>query len=152
MGLSKDRKTQNNSYNDYTITHGNIVSDGFNLEVAGETQVYALCDDFKDNFNMCVAPYTAHFDITLLRRQKGGFFGWQEMGVMSMDSRSVLMGVIDRYIPDSLSKSSWVAKQEKKKQEKEDKERRLTDDINRLTSLVRQSPEKLEALLTLLGG
>jgi hypothetical protein len=140
-----------NKYNDYPITHGNIVSDGFYLEMPGETQIYGLCSGIKDSFEMRVVPYTAYLDITLLRRQKSGFFGWQEMGVMYLDAHNMLMGVIDRYSPDlKRAADKGPAKKEKTKVEKKEKVDKLSSNINRLTSIARKSPEKLEALLALL--
>lgn len=140
-----------NKYNDYTITHGNIVSEGFNLQVAGETQIYALCEGTKENFKFRHTPYTAYFDPALFRRQKAGFFGWKKMGVMCMDPRDILMGVIDRHIPSGMSKEDWVDKQNTEARDKKEKAEKLDNNINRLTGIARQSPEKLEAILTLLG-
>lgn len=89
----------NNRFNDYALTHGNVLDANGNLTTAGETQVYG----FDRSDVALVMPikqeYQAHDDPTLHRKQKQGFYGWQEFGMACLDARFLCMGVIDRYTP-----------------------------------------------------
>jgi hypothetical protein len=88
--------TKDNTFNDYFIEHGNIVDPNGNPIVIGETQIYGLCEGHKDVLRMPVIPYEAHYDWSLIRRQRAGFFGCQKMGLVCLDARYLVMGVIDR--------------------------------------------------------
>jgi hypothetical protein len=92
-------RASDNSFNDYHITHGNILDENGNLIVAGETQVIGLCEGYQDVLRMPISSYKAHYDWSLLRRQKSGFFGWMDMGMGCLDANHLLMGIIDRYVP-----------------------------------------------------
>lgn len=89
----------NNAFNDYHITHGNVRDENGNLIIAGETQIIGLCEGYKEQLRMPLIPYEAHYDWSLLRKQRTGFFGWQKFGAGCLDGRYLLMGVIDRYVP-----------------------------------------------------
>jgi hypothetical protein len=84
-------------FNDYTPTNVNTVDANGNVTTAGETQVWGFDLSVNDSLVMPVRKeYEAHDDPTLLRQQKQGFFGWEEVGFALLDSRMVGMGVIDR--------------------------------------------------------
>ncbi len=84
-------------FNDYNPTNENIVDANGNVTTAGETQVYGFDLAVNDSLVMPVRKeYEAHDDPTLLRQQKQGFFGWEEVGFALLDSRMVQLGVIDR--------------------------------------------------------
>lgn len=93
------KANREHKFNDYSVLHGNILDENGLLVRAGETQIIGLCKSRKENLIMPLVPYVAHFDWTLLRKQKLGFFGWQKMGMMCQDSRCLVMGVIDRFTP-----------------------------------------------------
>lgn len=94
------RGNTHNKFNDYEIFHSNILNVNGELVRAGETQIIGLCSDCREHFIMPVrSDYEAHVDYSLLRKQKSGFFGWQEFGVASIGSQHILAGVIDRYVP-----------------------------------------------------
>lgn len=87
-----------NAFNNYTITHGNILDANQNLTTAGETQVYGFDRSFTDSLVMPIRKdYEPIDDPTLLRQQQQGFFGWEEIGFGCLDARAMCMGVIDRY-------------------------------------------------------
>jgi hypothetical protein len=88
-----------NAFNGYHITHGNVMDENGNLVIAGETQIIGLCEGYQEQLRMPFIPYEAHYDWTLLRKQRTGFFGWQKFGMGCLDARYLLMGVIDRYVP-----------------------------------------------------
>ncbi len=84
-------------FNDYTPTNVNTVDANGAVTTAGETQVYGFDLSVNDSLVMPVRKeYEAHDDPTLLRQQKQGFFGWEEVGFALLDSRMVQLGVIDR--------------------------------------------------------
>jgi hypothetical protein len=93
------KANENHRFNDYSITHGNIVDENYNLVSAGETQIYGFSDESKMNLKMPINKFQAHWDPALLRRQRVGFFGWEKIGLCCMDSSCLNMGVIDRYTP-----------------------------------------------------
>jgi len=84
-------------FNDYTPTNVNTVDANGNVTTAGETQVWGFDLSVNDSLVMPIRKeYEAHDDPTLLRQQKQGFFGWEEVGFALLDSRMVQLGVIDR--------------------------------------------------------
>ncbi len=84
-------------FNDYTPTNVNNVDANGNVTTAGETQVWGFDLSVNDSLVMPIRKeYEAHDDPTLLRQQKQGFFGWEEVGFALLDSRMVQLGVIDR--------------------------------------------------------
>jgi hypothetical protein len=84
-------------FNDYTPTNVNTVDANGNVTTAGETQIWGFDLSVNDSLVMPIRKeYEAHDDPTLLRQQKQGFFGWEEVGFALLDSRMVSMGVIDR--------------------------------------------------------
>jgi len=86
------------SFNNYTPTHVNNVNANGAVTQAGETQIYGFDLSVNDSLVMPVRKeFEAHDDPTLLRQQKQGFFGWEEVGFALLDSRMVGMGVIDRF-------------------------------------------------------
>jgi len=86
------------SFNNYTPVHINTVDGNGNVTVAGETQIYGFDLSVNDSLVLPVRKeYEAHDDPTLLRQQKQGFFGWEEVGFALLDSRMVNLGVIDRH-------------------------------------------------------
>lgn len=97
-----------NQFNDYTVGHGNVVDQNGNLVIAGETQIYGLCEGYRDVLRMPLKPYQAHYDWTLMRKRQTGFFGWQEIGMTCLDPRRLCMGVIDRYCPSEYDYSKNI--------------------------------------------
>jgi hypothetical protein len=84
-------------FNDYNPTNENIVDSNGSVTTAGETQVYGFDLSVNDSLVMPVRKeFEAHDDPTLLRQQKQGFFGWEEVGFALLDSRMTQLGVIDR--------------------------------------------------------
>jgi len=84
-------------FNDYTPTNINTVDANGNVTTAGETQVYGFDLSVNDSLVMPVRKeFEAHDDPSLLRQQKQGFFGWEEVGFALLDSRMTQLGVIDR--------------------------------------------------------
>jgi len=84
-------------FHDYTITNANIVNDEGVVTQLGETQIYGFDLSVNDSLVMPIKKeYEAIDDPTLLRRQKIGFFGWQEIGFSCLDPRMMCMGIIDR--------------------------------------------------------
>ncbi len=84
-------------FNDYTPTTVNTVDATGTVTSAGDTQVYGFDLSVNDSLVMPVRKeFEAHDDPTLLRQQKQGFFGWEEIGFALLDSRMTAIGVIDR--------------------------------------------------------
>ena len=84
-------------YNSYSIDNGNVTAADGTVSTLGETQVVGFDLGVNDSLVMPIRKdYEAHDDATLLRVQKQGFFGWQELGFACLDSRMLGMGVIDR--------------------------------------------------------
>jgi hypothetical protein len=85
------------AYNAYTLDNPNVTAADGTVGTLGETQVFGFDLSVNDSLVMPIRKeYEAHDDPTLLRVQKQGFFGWQEMGFACLDSRMMGMGVIDR--------------------------------------------------------
>ena len=86
-------------FNDYSITHGNVLDANGNLTTAGETQIFGF-DTTDISLVMPVKQeYQAFDDPALHRKQKQGFYGWAEFGMACLDARFLCMGIIDRYTP-----------------------------------------------------
>jgi hypothetical protein len=126
---------KSNRYNDYHITHGNIVDQNGNLVVPGETQIIGLCESHKDSLVMPMKQaYKAHYDWTLLRKHKTGFFGWQEFGLACLNPRCLLTGVIDRYTPSfSGARTEWARQLEEKEAERKVKKINKSTSSSKLT-------------------
>lgn len=94
FGLFKDTA---GSFNDYTVTNGNVVDANGQVTTAGETQVWGFDLSVNDSLVMPVrAPFEVFEDPTLHRKQKMGIYGWEEVGFACLDSRMLGLGVIDR--------------------------------------------------------
>ncbi len=84
-------------FNDYTPSTVNTVDANGNVTSAGDTQIYGFDLSVNDSLVMPLRKeFEAHDDPTLLRQQKQGFFGWEEVGFALLDSRMTQLGVIDR--------------------------------------------------------
>lgn len=90
-----------NAFNDYSLTHGNVLDANGNLTAAGETQIYGFDRSDISLVMPIKQEYQAWDDPTLHRKQKQGFYGWAEFGMACLDSRFLFMGIIDRYTPAS---------------------------------------------------
>jgi len=90
---------EKNNFNDYQITHGNLLDENGNLVIPGETQVYGFSEDHKMSLKMPIIKFQAHWDPSLIRKQQIGFFGWMKMGMCCLDNRHMSAGVIDRFVP-----------------------------------------------------
>jgi hypothetical protein len=88
-----------NKFNDYAITHGNVMDLNGALLTAGETQVYGFDTSDVSLVMPIVQTFEAHEDLSMLRKQKAGFFGWEEFGMACLDARFLCLGIIDRYTP-----------------------------------------------------
>ena len=85
------------SFNNYTPTTANVVDANGNVTTAGETQIYGFDLSVNDSLVMPVRKeFSAIDDPTLLRYQKQGFYGWEEVGFACLDSRMLALAVIDR--------------------------------------------------------
>ena len=85
------------SYNNYTPTTANVVTSAGVVTTPGETQIYGFDLSTNDSLVMPIRKeFSAIDDPTLLRYQKQGFYGWEEVGFACLDSRMLGMGVIDR--------------------------------------------------------
>jgi hypothetical protein len=85
------------SFHDYTLDNGNVVDANAEVTTLGETQVWGFDRTVNDSLVMPMKQeFEAYEDPTLLRRQKAGVFGWEEVGFACLDSRMLCMGVIDR--------------------------------------------------------
>lgn len=84
-------------YNSYSLDNPNVTAADGTVSSLGETQIYGFDMNSNDSLVMPIRKeYEAYDDPTLLRVQKAGFFGWQEIGFACLDSRMLGMGVIDR--------------------------------------------------------
>jgi len=85
------------AYQNYNLDNANIVDTNMEVTTLGETQVWGFDRTVNDSLVMPVKQeFQAYEDPTLLRRQKAGVFGWEEVGFACLDSRMISMGVIDR--------------------------------------------------------
>lgn len=87
------------AYNAYSLDNPNITNADGTVGTLGETQIYGFDMNSNDSLVMPIRKeYEAYEDVTLLRVQKQGFFGWAEVGFGCLDSRMLGMGVIDRTV------------------------------------------------------
>jgi len=87
----------NNAYNAYNIDNANCTAADGTVYELGETQIIGFDLSVNDSLVMPIRKeYEAHDDPTLLRVQKAGFFGWEEIGFACLDPRMLGMGIIDR--------------------------------------------------------
>lgn len=88
-----------NAFNQYVLDNGNVTNADGTVGTLGETQVYGFDLSRNDSLVMPIRKeYEAYDDPTLLRVQKAGFFGWEEVGFACLDSRILSIGIIDRSI------------------------------------------------------
>ena len=86
-----------NVYNAYTLDNPNVTNANGVVTTLGETQIVGFDLSVNDSLVMPIRKqYEAHDDPTLLRVQKQGFFGWEEIGFACLDPRMLSIGVIDR--------------------------------------------------------
>lgn len=86
-------------YNDYHLDNPNVVDASGNVTTAGETQIWAFDMTANDSLVMPIKEELEIYDDpTLHRRQKQGFYGWEEVGFACLDSRMLGVGVIDRTV------------------------------------------------------
>ena len=86
-----------NTYNNYTLDNPNITAAAGTVSTLGETQILGFDRTVNDSLVMPIRKeYEAYDDPTLLRVQKQGFFGWQDLGFACLDSRNLGICVIDR--------------------------------------------------------
>lgn len=84
-------------YNAYHLDSPNITAADGTVTTLGETQIIGFDLNANDSLVMPIRKeYEAHDDPVLLRVQKAGFFGWEELGFACLDSRMVSIGIIDR--------------------------------------------------------
>ena len=84
-------------YNDYSMDNPNIVDSSGSVTTAGETQIWGFDMGAQDSLVMPIKQeFEVYDDPNLHRRQKQGFYGWQEQGFACLDPRMLGMGVIDR--------------------------------------------------------
>jgi hypothetical protein len=87
----------NEQYNAYQLDNPNVTASDGTVSTLGETQVIGFDLSVNDSLVMPIRKvYEAHDDPTLLRVQKAGFFGWEEIGFACLDPRMLGMGIIDR--------------------------------------------------------
>jgi hypothetical protein len=86
-----------NLYNAYQLDNPNTTNADGTVNSLGETQIIGFDLSVNDSLVMPIRKqYEAHDDPTLLRVQKQGFFGWEEIGFACLDPRMLSIGVIDR--------------------------------------------------------
>jgi len=84
-------------FNDYQPTHVNVVDASGGVTTLGETQIYGFDLTANDSMVMPIKDELQFFDDPALhRRQRQGFYGWEEIGMCILDTRMLVMGVIDR--------------------------------------------------------
>ena len=89
----------NDDYNAYELDNANVTAADGTVATLGETQVIGFDLSVNDSLVMPIRKdYEAYDDPTLLRVQKAGFFGWEEIGFACLDPRMLGMGIIDRSI------------------------------------------------------
>jgi len=87
------------AFNDYVLDNPNVTAANGTVSTIGETQIIGFDLSTNDSMVMPIRQaYEAHDDPALLRYQKAGFFGWEEIGFAMLDSRIVSIGVIDRTV------------------------------------------------------
>ena len=96
-GYGKFLASGANVYNSYTLDNPNVTAADGTVSTLGETQILGFDLSVNDSLVMPIRKeYEAHDDPTLLRVQKAGFFGWEEIGFACLDPRMLGMGIIDR--------------------------------------------------------
>jgi hypothetical protein len=86
-------------YNDYHLDSPNVVDSNGAVTTAGETQIWGFDMTANDSLVMPIKQEFQVFDdSTLHRRQKQGFYGWEEVGFACLDSRMIALGIIDRTV------------------------------------------------------
>ena len=89
--------TSGDLYNAYQLDNPNLTNADGTVGTLGETQIVGFDLSVNDSLVMPIRKqYEAHDDPTLLRVQKQGFFGWEEIGFACLDPRMLSIGVIDR--------------------------------------------------------
>lgn len=84
-------------FNDYNPTNENVVDANGAVTTPGETQIYGVDLSVNDSLVMPVKSELEFFDDpNLHREQKQGFYGWEELGMAVLDTRMIVMGIIDR--------------------------------------------------------
>ena len=84
-------------YNNYHLDNPNVLDANGEVTTAGETQIWGFDTSVNDSLVMPIKyVWESHEDPTLLRRQKQGIFGWEEVGFACLDPRMEGVGVIDR--------------------------------------------------------
>lgn len=90
-------KDSGGSFNDYTVTNGNVVDANGQVTTPGETQIWGFDRTANDSLVMPIRQeFTVFEDPTLHRKQQQGIYGWEEVGFAVLDSRMVAVGIIDR--------------------------------------------------------
>lgn len=85
------------NFNDYNPTNENTVDASGAVTTLGETQIYGFDLTSNDSLVMPIKQELQFFDDPALHReQKQGFYGWEEIGLAVLDTRMLVMGVIDR--------------------------------------------------------
>lgn len=89
--------TNADEYNAYALDNPNVTAADGTVATLGETQIIGFDLSVNDSLVMPIRKeYEAYDDPTLLRVQKSGFFGWEEIGFACLDPRMLGMGIIDR--------------------------------------------------------
>jgi hypothetical protein len=101
FGPFRGSQSPSNKFNDYSITHGNVLDENGALVTAGETQIYGFDNSDVSLVMMIREEYQAHDDPSLHRRQQQGFYGWSKFGMACLDARFMCLGIIDRYTPEA---------------------------------------------------
>lgn len=84
-------------FNDYQPSTANVVDANGAVTTPGETQIYGFDLTANDSLVMPIRQELEFYDDpTLHRSQKQGFYGWEEIGMAVLDTRMIVMGVIDR--------------------------------------------------------
>jgi len=84
-------------FNDYEPTTANEVNANGEVTTAGETQIYGFDLTANDSLVMPVKAELEFWDDPALHReQKQGFYGWEEIGMAVLDTRMIVMGIVDR--------------------------------------------------------
>jgi len=92
------RLSGGNTFNSYAPEHPNKVNAYGEVTEAGETQIYGFDLTSNDSLVMPIRQELKFWDDPMLHRfQKQGFYGWEEVGFACLDTRMMMMGIIDRY-------------------------------------------------------
>jgi hypothetical protein len=86
-------------FNDYQPSNANVVNANAEVTTLGETQLYGFDLTANDSMVMPIKQELMFWDDqNLHRRQRQGFYGWEEIGMAILDTRMLVMGVIDRSV------------------------------------------------------